>query len=86
MINQEKIVKILNKSPNQYNVRPTVKSKTSVIATVKKNIIMKKYPSPLEQLHKWLFERAATELVNSKKNDEKVKWLKFACLIKNLSK
>jgi len=47
---------------------------------------MKKYPPPLEQLHKWLFERAATELVNSKKNDEKVKWLKFACLIKNLSK
>ena len=72
--------------PNSMNMRPSFKSKTSAVPINKKSQIMKKYPPPIDQLHTWLYERAAKEIAKAKKNDDKVRWLKFACLIESLSK
>jgi hypothetical protein len=46
---------------------------------------MKDLKSPLDQLKEWLLEHAAKELLKVRLNDDKVRWLKFACLIETIS-
>jgi hypothetical protein len=40
---------------------------------------------PLDQLKVWLLEHAAKELLKVRLNDDKVRWLKFACLTETIS-
>ena len=40
----------------------------------------------IKELQNWLFQRAADRLTFVKTNDEKVKWIKFACMIESIGK
>lgn len=69
------------------NLRLNVKSKTEGIPlSVRASWASKDdLPTPLQQLQNWLLEQASDEIVKAKKNDEKVRWLKFACQTELLS-
>jgi hypothetical protein len=43
-------------------------------------------PPPIDQLRNYLFEEAAKRLAATKKNRERIRWLKFACLADDISK
>ena len=61
---------------NPMTMRPQVKAKTSVLGGFRRQLM--KQPPPIEQLQEWLYAQAADQLSKSKKNDEKVRWMKFA--------
>jgi len=43
------------------------------------------FPTPIEQLHDWLYEATSKEFEAAVKNIDKIKWLKIGCLIETLS-
>ena len=66
--------------------KPENERKNSDIFNLQSGTNSVKEEDEIKELQNWLFQRAADRLASVKTNDERVLWIKFACMIDSVGK